>query len=96
MAILHELNGFVIKLASDVPNPDAKRPPGAEGLITILSWAKWVGLGMCVLGLIIVGALMAVQSRTGEGGQLTGKVGNVLGGVVIIGAAGALVGFLAT
>jgi hypothetical protein len=39
--------------------------------------------------------MMAVQSRRGEGGELVGRLGMALGGVVVISAAGALVGFLA-
>lgn len=49
---------------------------------------------MCVLGLIIAGALMAIQSRRGEGGEHVGKIGMALGGVIVISAASALVGFL--
>lgn len=79
-----------------VPNPAPIQPPGTEGFVTVMGWAKWVCLSVCVLGLFSVGALMAVQSRRGEGGEHAGKIGMALGGVVVISAAGALVGFLAT
>jgi hypothetical protein len=39
---------------------------------------------------------MAIQSRRGEGGEHVGKIGMALGGVIVISAASALVGFLAT
>lgn len=83
-------------LPMEVPNPDPIQPPGTEGFVTVMGWAKWVCLSVCVLGLFAAGALMAVQSRRGEGGEHAGKIGMALGGVVVISAAGALVGFLAT
>lgn len=78
-----------------VPDPGAgQAPPGAEGFVSILGWAKWVALGVCVLGLIVAGATMAIQSRRGEGGEHMGKIGMVLAGVIVISAATSLVGFL--
>lgn len=83
-------------LPSQVPNPDPVQPPGTEGLTTIMGWAKWVALAICVLGLMAAGALMAIQSRRGEGGEHVGKIGMALGGVIVISAGAALVGFLAS
>lgn len=77
-----------------VPNPDPIQPPGTEGLTSIMGWVKWVALAVCVIGLIVAGAMMAVQSRRGEGGEHVGKIGMALGGVVVISAAASLVGFL--
>ncbi len=81
-------------LPADVPNPDATQPPGTDGFTTVMGWAKWVGLAVCILGLFAAGAMMAMQSRRGEGGEHVGKIGMALGGVIVIGAAAALVGFL--
>ncbi|WP_066303432.1 hypothetical protein [Arthrobacter luteolus] len=82
-------------LPAQVPNPDPLQPPGTEGFNSVMSWGKWVALAVCVLGLFAAGALMAIQSRRGEGGEHVGKIGMSLGGVIVISAAGALVGFLA-
>lgn len=79
-----------------VPDPVPVQPPGTEGLTTIMGWAKWVALAICVLGLMAAGALMAIQSRRGEGGEHVGKIGMALGGVIVISAGAALVGFLAS
>jgi hypothetical protein len=87
---------LAVALPAEVPNPAPIQPPGTEGFVTIMGWAKWVCLSVCVLGLFAAGALMAVQSRRGEGGEHAGKIAMSLGGVVVISAAGALVGFLAT
>ena len=78
-----------------VPDPGTgSAPPGAQGLISILSWVKWVSLGICVVGLMVAGATMAIQSRRGEGGEHLGKLGMVLAGVVVISAATSLITFL--
>lgn len=84
----------VALLPLQVPDPSPVQPPGTDGFIAIMGWAKWVALAVCVLGLIAAGALMAIQSRRGEGGEHVGKIGMALGGVIVISAAGALVGFL--
>jgi hypothetical protein len=76
-----------------LPDPDPVQPPGTEGLTTLLGWVKWIGLAVCVLGLIAAGTMMAIQSRRGEGGEHSGKIGMALGGVIIISAATSLVGF---
>lgn len=78
-----------------LPDPAPTQPPGTEGLTAILGWAKWVALAVCIFGLFAAGAMMAVQSRRGEGGEHVGKIGMALAGVIVISAAVALVGFLA-
>ena len=79
-----------------VIDPGAVQPPGTEGLVAIMSWVKWVALALAVVGLISGGAMMTIQHRRGEGGELVGRLGGTLSGVVVISAAAALVGFLAT
>lgn len=76
--------------------PDPIQPPGTAGFISILGWAKWIALAVCILGLIAAGAMMAINSRRGEGSEHVGRIGSALGGVIVISAAGALVGFLTT
>ncbi|MFV0452775.1 MAG: hypothetical protein ACK5LS_11155 [Propioniciclava sp.] len=41
-----------------------------------------IGLIICVLGIIIGGAMMAIQSRRGEGGEHAGRIGMALAGVI--------------
>jgi hypothetical membrane protein len=79
-----------------VPTPIAEQPPGTEKVATLLGWGKWVGLAMCVGGLMVAGAMMAINSRRGEGGEHVGAIGKVMAAVILIGAAGAIVGFLTT
>lgn len=84
-----------MEVLAGLPDPDPAQPPGTEGLTDLLGWARWVALAVCILGLFVAGALMAVQSRRGEGGENVGKIGMALAGVIVISAAVALVGFLA-
>lgn len=87
------LYATLTSIIAAVPDPgQGAQPPGTEGFQTILKWAAWVGLAVCVLGVIIAGGSMAVSSRRGEGGEHMSKLGWVLGGCIIIGAASGLVG----
>lgn len=89
------LRAVLAALPLEIPDPDPIQPPGTEGFTAIMGWGKWIALAVCVLGLFAAGALMAVQSRRGEGGEHVGKIGMALGGVIVISAAAAIVGFLA-
>jgi hypothetical protein len=87
----------VVLAAGNVPNPGGgQAPPGVgEKFQEVMGWAKWVCLGIAVLGIMAIGAMMTVGSRRGEGGEKVGSLGWALGGVVIIAGAFSLVGFLA-
>lgn len=98
--ILHYLTTTAAEIVSafpgQVPNPPPAAPPGSEKFVQIMGWAKWVALAVAVLGLIAAGAMMTISSRRGEGSEHAGRIGGVLAGVIVIGAAGAIVGFIAT
>ncbi|WP_237564216.1 hypothetical protein [Actinomyces sp. 432] len=97
MAIAHVtqvMTEAMLSLPLDLPDPEPVQPPGTEGFTSIMGWAKWIALAVCILGLFVAGALMAIQSRRGEGGEHVGKIGMALGGVIVISAAASLVGFL--
>jgi hypothetical protein len=71
------------------------QPPNTESLATLFGWLKWGGLAMCIAGVIITGATMAVAHRNGRGGEHGAALGYVCGGAVLIGAASGLIGALA-
>lgn len=80
-------------LLAQLPDPGTgAAPPGSSGITTILSWAAWVAFAVCVLGVIIVGGMMAVSSRRGEGGEHASRLGFAMGGAIIIGSASAIIG----
>lgn len=66
-------------------------PPGVSGVETALNYVVWVGLVVAILSLVALAALMAVRVRRGEGFMAVGRLGTVLTGVVMIGAASSLV-----
>ena len=84
-------------LAAAIPDPAPVAPPGMEGkATTVLSWIKWAGLAACMVGLFVAGAQMALNHRRGMGGaEAASQVGWVAVALVLIGAAGAIVGALA-
>lgn len=78
-----------------VPDVNPTAPPGMEGLTTVIGWAGWIVLILCVIGVLITAGMMAVSNRRGEGGEHAGRLGFVLVATVLVGAAGGLVGALA-
>ena len=92
--ILLDLVAFV---PMDVPNPGGgSAPPGFGNFTTIMGWGKWIALGILVMALIFAGVRMAIGNRRGEGGEHAASIGWVLGGVLVVSAAFAVVGVLAT
>ena len=65
--------------------------PGAGNITTVLGYVTWISLVVAILSLVILGALIATRMRAGEGIAAVGKVGLVLGAVVLISGASALV-----
>jgi hypothetical protein len=88
-------HSVMVPMDPAMPHVGPVEPPGAASVGTVLGWAKWVSLTICVLGLMAAGALMAVGSHRGEGGAHLGRIGLALTGVVIISAASTLVTALA-
>lgn len=67
--------------------------PGMAGFQTVIGWSAWVAAGLCVLGLIITGALLGVAYHRGDNSH-TGRLGAVLAGCLIVGASSTVVGTL--
>lgn len=91
---LSQLGHDVVYYALALPDPEPVAPPGFEAVGTILGWAKWMGLIAAVLALIFVAVLFMFNSGRGEGGGHIKTFVSILVGVMIIGAATALVGFI--
>lgn len=73
------------------PTPGQQQPPGTQGLTTMLGWGGWLVSFVCVAGLLVVAAMMALKHRRGEGGgEAMGSLGWVLGACVLGSAAGPL------
>lgn len=85
---MNTLTSVLLPLAP-VPTPGA--PPGSAGFLSILNWVAWGALVICVAGVIFAGVAMIISSRRGEGGEHVSKLGAVLAGCVVVGAASGFV-----
>ncbi|MFF2389136.1 hypothetical protein [Agromyces sp. NPDC058104] len=80
-----------------VPTPEIVTNEGrlgvggsADGIVTLLGWASWLALVVCVLSLIGFGATLGIR----RGNERIRRLGSILLAVVIVSAAGAIVGHL--
>jgi len=81
----------------DIPNPNPVAPPGTTaGITNLIAFAKYGGLILGVLALILFGGLLGWQMRNGGGGAQVhiGTLGGILIGFVVISAASTIVGFI--
>ncbi len=60
-------------------------------LNTLIDWGKYIGYGVCILGLIAAAVAMAVAHSRGTLGEHGGRVITVVAAVIIIGAAVSIV-----
>jgi hypothetical protein len=82
-------------LASSVPNPAPKPPPGLTGPVnTLLAWWKWGALVAGVFGLVGCGAMMAIGRRNRSSLAADGATGIpwVLAGLTLIALSSGIVG----
>ena len=67
MSLLAHSFDLINSLPTDIPDPGPVAPPGFAGPVAvIMGWVKWVGLIVAVLGVIIIGAKLAINVRRGE------------------------------
>ncbi len=80
--------------AADVGAPSPTRPPGTEGLDTLLSWGMWLVTFAGIVGVLIAAGSMMLAHRRGEGGEQASKLGWVLAGCCMAAAAAPIVNVL--
>lgn len=95
MNALNNLHLLLISAGVPVPG-DPEAPPGFDRVEDIMGWVKWGCLGLLVVAMMIAGARVGFGGRHGDGNEHAGRVGSILIGVMIVGAAGALIGFVAS
>ncbi len=81
-------------LIAAVPNPGhGSPPPGSDKLLTILQWVAWGTFAICVAGVLMNGARLAIAHNQGYGGGNQHAMGLVwaLIGAVIAGSAASIV-----
>ncbi len=57
---------------------------------SVLGYVLWISLAIAILSLFVLGALLATRMRRGEGIMAVGRLGWILGGVLLISTASAL------
>jgi hypothetical protein len=78
--------------SSPVGGTSAATPPGTAGLETVMGYAMWVSLGICVLSLMVAGVRLALPNRhSGDMADGVTHVSRTLLAVIVISAATALV-----
>ena len=76
---------LLVPLVEDLPDEVTNK------VDTVVSWVTTIAIAVCVLGVIVAGAMMAIGQRRGEGGEHAARLGWVLAGCIVIGTASALV-----
>ncbi len=85
-----------LTIVPTLPDPDPSAPPGFEGpAALIISWMRWGGLVVAIVGVIIVAIKLFINSRRGEAAFELGSLGFIALGVVLIGVATSVIGFIA-
>jgi type IV secretory pathway VirB2 component (pilin) len=86
---------LISEAASQIPLVDdpgtGQAPPGSEQFNKVIGWVTWIAFSICLLGVVIAGAMMAVGQRRGEGGEHAARLGWVLAACIVIGSASLLV-----
>jgi hypothetical protein len=88
-AALGQLNAALLAAPPDPGTGTA--PPGAAQITKLLQYAAWIVFAMCVGGVLISAAMMAIKHRRGGGEEAAGGLGWVLGACIVAGSASALV-----
>lgn len=66
-------------------------PPNSDGIVQLLGWVMWIAIFIAVASLIILGGIIATRMRNGQGLAAVGRIGIIIGGIVLISASTALV-----
>jgi len=81
-------------LTVDDAGPATAPAAPVEQLATILSWVTWIGLAVCVVSLIVLGARLALAHQHGDTIRSLGRFGMIMVVVVLVSSAGSLAAYL--
>ncbi|MDF9277441.1 hypothetical protein P4U43_06495 [Arthrobacter sp. EH-1B-1] len=85
----------VIINAGTLPDSDPLAPPGiGEAWNRMVGVGKWIALGVCVLGLLVVGGKMAFDARRGETTEEISSVIKIVLAVSMVTGGASLITFI--
>ena len=70
------------------------QPPGTQGIVTAMGYVSWVVCALCVTGVLLVAARMALHHRQGIGGAHMSGLAWVLAACILVAAGSGVVGAL--
>ncbi|GAA2427063.1 hypothetical protein GCM10010191_44770 [Actinomadura vinacea] len=81
-------------LPTNIPPPDLQQVDEgvSRPLTTILEWIAWCVFALCVGGVLIVAAQMAIKHKNGEAGAHMTGLGWVMTACAVAGSASAIIG----
>jgi hypothetical protein len=79
-----------------VYNPGTGQAPPdlVQQVHLLMNIVGWAATGACVVGILIVAAMMAVSHHRGTGSEHYASLGRVMAACILIGTAGPIVQFL--
>jgi hypothetical protein len=96
--VAHQPNPCSSTTVHGIPNPGTGCLPSAgfgAALQQILDWVAWIATSACVVGILTVGATMAMQHQRGRGSEHMVGLAWVLVGCILIGTSSAVVAVFA-
>ena len=63
-----------VALLADPFNSNPQPVPGMDKFQTIIGWSAWIAAGLCLIGLIVTGATLAVSYHRGTN-EHVGRLG---------------------
>ncbi|MEU6201529.1 hypothetical protein [Streptomyces sp. NPDC047061] len=81
---------------NQIPHPVREAPVDLSNVVDkVLGLAAWAGTVAGVVGVLVTGAMMASSMKGGQGSsEHMGRLGMVLGGCILVSAAGPSVSFI--
>lgn len=78
-----------------LPDSAPLAPPGiGESWNRMVGVGKWIALGVCVLGLLVVGGKMAFDARRGETTEEISSLIKIMLSVALVTGGASLIGFI--
>ncbi|MEV4637719.1 hypothetical protein AB0J80_10235 [Actinoplanes sp. NPDC049548] len=89
--------GAASRILAEVPQPDSggAAPDKLSSAVKVaLNLLAWAGTAAGVVGVLVTGIMMAISHKRGESSEHMSRLGMVLGGCILVAAAGPTVSWV--